>query len=137
MWYTVNKARFAVEDLQGESIVMDLVEGRLFLLESAASLAWRHLVGGESLEDVSATIEQHYGEASRDNFINFVELMCEQGLLEETRGDPQLRNTQEIEWPEVLGDFTVNQYDDLNNIITMDPIHEIDPKRGWPFEGPF
>jgi len=133
MRYSVNKARFAVEELQDETIVMDLVGGRLFLLEGAASLAWRRLGCGESFEDVAKAVYQRYGEASSVNFVNFVKLMCERGVLEEVAGDPH-HHQQEDPWPQVLGDFTVSEYDDLSSIITMDPIHDVDSTRGWPFE---
>ncbi len=38
-------------------------------------------------------------------------------------------------WPPVLGELRLTEYDDMTNIITMDPIHDVDPKRGWPFDG--
>jgi hypothetical protein len=35
----------------------------------------------------------------------------------------------------MIGEFLVTQYDDMTSIITMDPIHDIDIQRGWPFKG--
>ena len=38
------------------------------------------------------------------------------------------------EWPADLGGLLLSEYDDMTSIITMDPIHDVDPQRGWPFD---
>lgn len=135
MRYRVDPDRIAADDLEGEILLMDLLEGRLFLLESAAALAWSLLVNGESSEVIECDIEQRFGEKARADFAQFLERLLEGDLLTEDLRDSRADIVTTREWPSILGDFLISEYDDISSIITMDPIHDVDPGRGWPFEG--
>jgi hypothetical protein len=135
MRYRVDPKRFAIDALEGEILIMDLLEGRLYLLESAAAFAWGLLVNGEPSEGIESGLERRYGGDAKEEFARFLERLLERDLLTESPEDTNSNTTLDRAWPANLGTFLISEYDDISSIITMDPIHDVDPGRGWPFEG--
>ena len=140
MRYRHDPARFAVDTVDGETIVMDLVDGRLFLLEDGGAAVWDLLVGGVPLDVLEAAVEQRFGASVRDDVRTFVTGLVAQGLIAEasdagdTPAAPGVPAAPEL--PAELGELRITAYDDMTSIITMDPIHDVDPDRGWPFDAP-
>jgi hypothetical protein len=134
--FDVDGKRFVSDSLDGETIVMDTVSGRLFLLEQGAAVLWNGVTGGWTRDALIAAIETRYGYAERAAAEAFLARLADFGLFTEN-DEPRESEIPEtpVQWPAVLGEFLVTQYDDMTRIITMDPIHDIDPKRGWPFDG--
>ena len=129
--YLVDTERFALDTLDGETIVMDLVDGRLFLLEDGAAQLWERLAHGEPGEDVLNEIGRRYGAPCREQAGEFIQTLETLGLLAPTDLEPA--EPLERPWPRDLTGLNLTQYDDMTRIITMDPIHDVDPERGWPF----
>ena len=132
----VDKNRFAIDIVDGESIVMDLVGGRLYLFEGCASTFLECLTTGATVATIEQTINSKYGEPQRIAFMNFVYSLQEKGILFEASDDSSVNSLPiPFVWPEELGEIVVTEYDDMSSIITMDPIHDVDPNKGWPFKG--
>jgi hypothetical protein len=135
MRYRCDPNRFAVEAVHGETIVMDLVDGRLFLLEDGAAVVWDQLAGGTPSEVLVGAVPARHGTAVRDDVITFVANLVTRGLLvEASPGEEEADWAAAVELPPTLGVLRLTEYDDMTSIITMDPIHDVDPSRGWPFE---
>jgi hypothetical protein len=135
MQYVLDTNRYAIDPLDGEIIVMDMLEGRLFLFEEGGAVVWDCLARGVPVEVFEREIAARYGEATLDAVRVFVASLVAKDLLIE--GVPEaavvgaMRHT---DWPADLGELRMSEYDDMTSIITMDPIHDVDPKRGWPFD---
>ena len=133
--FVVDTKRFAIDTFDGETIVMDLVGGHLYLLEGGASTLFEFLTQGASIATLEHDVENNYGVANRQLFNDFVESLVEKEILvivSEFSSDEVL--TPQLAWPEKLGEIIVSEYDDMSSIITMDPIHDVDPTKGWPFQ---
>lgn len=114
---------------------MDLLNGRLFLLEEGAAVVWDSLTGGLTLEALEATIRARYGDAAAEGLHEFVAGLLAKGLLAEASGTaPAAGHASDGDWPAEFGALRLTEYDDMTSIITMDPIHDVDPRRGWPFD---
>ena len=135
--FEVDSKRFHCDSQDGEVIVMDTVSGRLFLLEQAAAALWERLTKGETREAIISTIHLRYGPVEQAAAEACLMRLIKLGLVAEVVFNDENVRIESIDhpWPAVLGEFLITQYDDMTSIITMDPIHDIDPQRGWPFEG--
>ena len=135
--FEVDTKRFICDPLDGEVIVMDAVSGRLFLLEQAAAALWGNITKGESREAILSSIDSRYGPVEQAAAEACLMQLIELGLVAEVVFNDENVSMESTDhhWPAVLGEFLITQYDDMTSIITMDPIHDIDPERGWPFEG--
>ena len=133
--FVVDTKRFAIDTIDGETIVMDLVGGHLYLFEEGASTLFEFLTQGAIVPTLEQDVENRYGLPHRQLFANFVENLVEKEILiaiSEDSSDAVL--TPQLAWPEKLGEIIVSEYDDMSSIITMDPIHDVDPTKGWPFQ---
>lgn len=131
----VDTKRFAIDTFDGETIVMDLIGGRLFLFEGGASSLFEFLSQGASTETIEQTVRRRYGEHHARAFAEFLQSLVENEIVVEVSCEfPEELTPVELEWPENLGEIIVSEYDDMSSIITMDPIHDVDPTKGWPFK---
>ena len=131
----VDTARFAIDTIDGETIVMDLVGGRLYLFEGGASTLFELLAAGASVPLVEQEVENRYGERHRRDFVDFVQSLVKNQLLVDSVDEQvETLSSGKTVWPEKLGEIIVSEYDDMSSIITMDPIHDVDPEKGWPFK---
>lgn len=131
----VDTKRFAVDTVDGETIVMDLVVGRLYLFEGGASTFLECLLSNESVAAVEQAVIETYGASQRQIFLDFVRSLLDKKILAESNDDsPRGALSPQFAWPEMLGEIVVTEYDDMSSIITMDPIHDVDPNKGWPFK---
>ena len=130
MRYVVDTTRHAVETLGHETIILDLFDGRLFLLEDGASHVWARLTNGESIDHLVAEVEVRYGKTCRCDVETLISALLSAGLLAES--EECTAEADGMLWPDVLDKLHLSQFDDMTHIITMDPLHDVDPGVGWP-----
>jgi hypothetical protein len=133
--FVVDIKRFAIDTSDGETIVMDLVGGHLYLLEGGASTLFEFLTQGAAVATLEQDVENNYGVANRQLFSDFVQSLVEKEILiNVSEVSLDAFPTPQLVWPEKLGEIIVSEYDDMSSIITMDPVHDVDPAKGWPFQ---
>ena len=131
--FSVKESRFAVDALDGETIVMDLLDGQLYLFEAGAAVLLGLILAGNNTEHIELTVEKMYGQEALIAFQNLLRGLVEKGVLVEVASSQDVISS-DSDWPATLGEVIVTEYDDMSSIITMDPIHDVDSGRGWPFE---
>ena len=60
--FSVKESRFAVDALDGETIVMDLLDGQLYLFEAGAAVLLGLILAGNNTEHIELTVEKMYGQ---------------------------------------------------------------------------
>lgn len=133
--YVVDTARFAVDELDGETMLMDLVEGRLVLLEFGSAKLWPWLASGFSITVLQNHVAEREGQGAAESFSEVVNRLVSLGALVPAAIDFPPGSLGEGDLPGGMGRFVISEYDDISTIVTMDPIHDVDPERGWPFDG--
>jgi hypothetical protein len=131
----INSDRFAQETIDGETIIMDTVSGRLLLLRETAPLLLSILKAGLPLATVLEEIAGRYGAETATQARDFVATLTELGVLATqdsaaVSGAPSPAGA--IDWPSNFAAPIIERYDDIADIITMDPIHDVDTESGWP-----
>jgi hypothetical protein len=147
------------EEIDGEVIMIDLGTGVYYSLRGSAVPAWRVLRLGATRDEIVTALAGQYGvqpgevEAAIDGFL--VELQANDllapvdsresnpvaSLAEPTTDGPATADGHgTTDSPNgagaaPLGLFTppeFERFDDMAHVIQMDPVHDIDPARGWP-----
>jgi hypothetical protein len=131
--FSVEESRFAVDALDGETIIMDLLDGQLYLFEAGAAVLLGHILAGDSTEQIELTVEKMYGQEALMALRDLLKGLVEKGVLVEVPSTQDAISSAR-DWPAILGEIVVSEYDDMSSIITMDPIHDVDAGRGWPFQ---
>ena len=138
MRYRVNSPNVISETLGGETIIVNLASGHYFSLQGSAADIWEALERGESTAAIVARLEDGY-VASDGEIESAVARLLDECLAaelisaEEGEGDELPRADAwavEAERRPFVPP-ALNAYTDMQDIILLDPVHEVDP-RGWP-----
>lgn len=129
---TIRTDDLAHETIEGETIVIDMRQQAYFRLEGAAAAAWQVLSAGVSAERLLAHLQQAYPDQAGDlaqalpGFIS--DLRARNLLIAATEDAPAL--------PQLGGgDYTglvLHSFADLEEILWVDPVHDVDDATGWP-----
>ena len=135
------QATFAVrptvrhERLEDEVIAIDLESGAYFALDDVAAVCWSVLAGGGTVDAaVDATVARFdvASETAERDIEHFVDELVRVGLL-----GPADRPAVPAAVPDTapeLGAYqppVIERFDDLEELLVLDPIHEVD-EAGWP-----
>lgn len=134
----MNGPQVISETVGGETIIVNLATGHYFDLQGTAVEVWNGLVEGESTDAIVARLAACYsaadGEIEEAVSGLLVDLAAADLLVEEEDGAtapaaPVARSDDQQLPPFVPPTFAT--YTDMQDIILLDPVHEVDA-RGWP-----
>jgi len=124
------------ETIDGETIVIDLSTGTYYSLRGSGSAIWSAVASGASVEAIIDRLETAYeaspGEiaAATEEFLS--ELEVEQLIARANGARPGTASPPAL--PETRSPFEkpqLEKYEDMQDIIMLDPVHMVDDK-GWP-----
>jgi hypothetical protein len=129
--------RFAFDTVDGETVAIDTVSGSLMLLTGIGPWLWECLAAGSSVDAVLADVEARFGASASGSVRSFFEQLAEHDMLTDKpsglSGDAAAGPAAPEPTPPAH--FTppaLETFNEIADIIAMDPIHDVDPSRGWP-----
>ena len=130
--YQVNAPRVVHETLEGETVVIDTVTGLYYTAAGNAAQLWQALAEGAD----PAVLATACAEAGCDKgaFEAFCDDLVASGLLVGRAGGSVTVALPALD--AALAPPALTRHDDLQELIELDPIHEVDVAQGWPFRGP-
>jgi hypothetical protein len=134
--YELNNPPMIAELVEGEVIAIDLDRGSYYSLLGPAAQVWSAIVAGRSAQEILAAVVPAPAagslEGSLEGFLNA--LMAEQLIRPTaTQSGPaaQLSPAAPLApWPAEALRF--ERFTDMQDLLTLDPIHEVDEEAGWP-----
>jgi hypothetical protein len=131
-WFA-DTARFPHDTTGGETVLIDSKKGHLFLFSGTGPCLWQRFIAGGTIDEVVADSVARYGESAQAPTRQFLdELVAAEMLLPGVpagAADPGA----EVPWASTFTAPAVKRYDEISDIISMDPIHEVDRDKGWPY----
>lgn len=122
-------------DVQGnEAVIIDLMTGRYFRLDGPSTALWQRFVSPTSPTAVLATCTT--AETLRPKLEGIVADLVDRGLLRVADGASVQTSAAVDAGPWTFTGFTLEEFTDLEDILGLDPIHEVDPEKGWPHAAP-
>jgi hypothetical protein len=127
--------KYAAEIFEREVVVLDLIEGTYYALGGSAKEIWEQLTAKQPLKQIAADLAHVHGVSSADVEVAleaFSARLLEEGVLRTAAA-----STGEAANPlsPRRGGFappTVEKHVDMQDLLTLDPIHDVDPATGWP-----
>jgi len=123
------------EDFGSEILIIDLKTGHYHSVRGSGVHLWRLLNAGQSMESCAEKMKQFYRtDATQiENDTNHFLLELEQAGLIARLPQGGIPTEAALEGPrEEYGKPTIDSYGDLQDLLLLDPIHEIAPEAGWP-----
>lgn len=135
MHYSIAHADIAHQRVEDEVIVVNLQTGAYFSIREVAADAWDLLVGGIDLDAAAELIAGRYAVTAQQvaaDLEPFVASLLEDGLIAEANAG----SDGTVSLPPVAAGVpyavpTLDKYDDMEELLLLDPIHEVD-EAGWP-----
>ena len=124
------------ERLDDEVIAINLETGAYYALDDAAADCWMLLIegtGSEAIVEIMCNRYEVEPERVRDDVVAFVADLERERLVDT---DPGAIAMPDVALPALTGKLpyappSVNKFDDLEELLLLDPIHEVDDA-GWP-----
>ena len=126
--YRIIENKVAHEVIDGEAIVIHFDTGNYYSLGGSASQLWQWIAAGASRGEMLEALGPLTAEevASIDAFIAS---LVQEGILEEDKKAKPGKPLEKYEG--VFEPPTFSKYNDMQNLLLSDPIHEVD-EMGWP-----
>lgn len=134
--YAIHYPNVVADDFDNDTVVVNLDTGTYFNLRKGASTLWELLVSGVDTEILVQTLVEHAdidASAFQTRLQQFITELADHGLITPGVGDA-------TEFPQdrvaslsgiSLDDIVLEVYSDLQDILLLDPVHDVGPD-GWP-----
>jgi hypothetical protein len=124
----INSPAVIADTEGGETVIINLAAGHYYRLDAESAEVWSRLSSGASPDLLIA------------GCVNPAELESElDGIVAEFLEFELLRRADgpavAVEPWEFKG-FSLERFTDLEDILGLDPVHEVDPAQGWPHRAP-
>ena len=128
--YIINSPQVICEDVSGETVIINLETGSYYNLNQEAAKLWARLIGGADLDALKGSAQPQTKESGELIEAFFAKLIGE-GLIKKT--DAAL---VPIDGQIALDatDLVLEIYTDMQDLLGLDPIHEVEPEAGWPLQ---
>jgi hypothetical protein len=136
--YVIVEKDIAHELIEGEAIIIHFSTGNYYSLNGIAAELWAWMEAGASYGEITSAFQNLSPEQMAD-IDSFLEGLMKEGLI--TAPDEKTlvkRKTDQLPAPGTRT-FSVprfDKYNDMQNLLLSDPIHEVDDQRGWPHASP-
>jgi len=135
----VNEPNVVHETIDGETILLDLNSGNYFSLDGTGAKIWEFITKKSTWRNVIEILSSenpNIKNTIESSLSAFVQELINENLLVESADDIPPADTSELETQlkATAKDFVapkVNKYSDMQDLLLLDPIHEVDEK-GWP-----
>lgn len=131
-----NRELFAYETFEHEVVVLQTLDGTYYAFGGSTIVFWEDLVSGRSIARILSALDgeaKHAGNSIAGAVTSFIDVLMQEQILlpvaTEAEGELRLGGAspnQEFVMP------TFEKHVDMQDLLTLDPIHDIDIAKGWP-----
>jgi hypothetical protein len=140
-FFQINTPNVISESIGGEVVIVNLEKGYYYSLVKTGATIWAEIEKGHSLEGIVNQIYSQYDaplSEIQESVINFLEkLETAEIIIPKVNEDDTLSsesNTVQNDHQEKLKfePPILETYTDMEELLLLDPIHEVDDGKGWP-----
>ena len=119
-----------MEVIDGEAIMINGEKGTYYNLSSQATLIFQFILDGYSLEEICFLndLEPDTGK----HIETMIDKLINEDVLEETEKVNDRASPSKLMIGNFQKDIVLTIYDDMQDMLALDPIHEADDVVGWP-----
>jgi hypothetical protein len=125
------------ERFEDEAIIINLIAGNYYSLRGTSFFAWSCLDAGMTTEQVLNQLIARYPQAGKalvDSFDAFLSKLKSENLVKEevarSEGSPSIPVNN---LPKEFQSLEIDVFTDMQDLLLLDPIHEVEEEKGWPF----
>jgi hypothetical protein len=137
--FHIDSARIQFEIFEDETVIINVENGLYYSLSPSGSEVLRLVNNGCTVEMLVEALLGNSGEASQHgpSIIHFVEDLIREGILVEADALTTVDQPTPTPGPvySKAGVFQpplLEKYDEVRDLLLIDPIHMVDQSKGWP-----
>ncbi len=142
----INMPKVVHETIDGETVILNLDNGNYYSLVGTGAHIWDYIDKGAPVESIVEMLHSGY-EGSREDIemevTQFLTELMEEDLTAPGEAGPadviiasdDRGNTDEKGQKNSFTPPVLNKYTDMQDLLLLDPIHDVDDKSGWPNAG--
>jgi hypothetical protein len=137
--FVANLAAVAHEAFEEETVLINFERGTYFSLRETAPAIWASIQAPATPDDVLATLRAGYGilPAEAANAVAaMLERLCEEGCALRTESAVGERCLPPVAAAGAYAPPVMEAFHDLEELISIDPVHEVHEFTGWPHRPP-
>ncbi len=132
--YALNDVKMFYDMADDQVIIIDSSSGDYYALNILASLTFDYLAKGASTLAVCSALQSLSADSSmvEEKLNAFIAQLIEQEILIKTGASTDMDVAFS---PDVVADgfdFDMEKFDDSQDILLADPIHDVEEEQGWP-----
>lgn len=131
MIYQLKNPPCIAELVDGEYVVINLDTGKYFNMVGLGAQLFEALISGVSLPELMSLGD---GDTFSRDLEQFVALALEEGLIHEAPSVSSNSQSIPVKLSGIPETLRINVYTDMQELLGLDPIHEVDSSQGWPHQ---
>jgi len=131
--YEINTPHVISESLGDETVIINLETGTYHSLNRNAALIWQNLrkpIATNLLLEMMTVKEVVDQSAIAKALEDFLGVLLAQGLVRLSTTKSHSENITKMSLEDLQ--LVCDNYNDMQDLLGLDPIHEADPQAGWP-----
>lgn len=143
----INTPKIVHETIDGETVILNLDNGNYYSLVGVGGHIWGFIESGAPVNDIIKKVKSDYKNNGVDietSVNKFISELRQEGLTVPDKSD----TSASFQWPAEKREaglngekqtFTapmLNKYSDMQDLLLLDPIHDVDEEAGWPTNKP-
>lgn len=126
----INAPAVSHQSIDGEVVVINLETGIYYSLLALGACVWERFAAGVPEEEIAAEVSAYYADSEAAGAVRtlFASLREEQLI---TDGATARADGPQAPLPEVFAVPVLERFSDMQELLLLDPIHEVD-QVGWP-----
>lgn len=129
MRYQLKSPPCIAELVDGEYVVINLDSGKYYNIVGLGAQVLQCLVEGVS---TSALVSSMPDDGFISNLNSFITNAVDEGLLQPVDSNDTTELIPHLDHSAGIETLTINVYTDMQELLGLDPIHEVDSAQGWP-----
>lgn len=134
--FTISTKGIAFENFEDEIVVVNLPVGHYYSFKGSARTLFLHIINGSNKEVFSKFIQNNYevtweeAVSAAEDFISTLDshnFLIETSIIEEFIPNEMVERMP-FDKP------IIETYDDMKELLMLDPIHDVDSVQGWPLK---
>jgi hypothetical protein len=135
VFFIIDMKNVFFENFADENVVVNISIGNYYSMKGSANFIWTLLQQPHNQKQITAALLNEYevdASLAEDTVSQFLAILQKEQLLlckDSQEHTPQILNVtskKEFEPP------VLEIYNDLQELLLLDPIHEVDVAQGWP-----
>lgn len=139
--YKINVPKIVHETIEGETVILNLDNGNYYSLVGVGAHIWSWIEKGASADNIVERLRRDYegGHEVMETAVNkfLQELLDEKLTARDTSNDgrdssPEVTENSSGRHKTAFQAPLLNKYTDMQDLLLLDPIHDVDEETGWP-----